>query len=174
MFPSDNTTVFDQVGRLLSRPTRRVPKNCLAFGLESEALESRALLSAATLQIAGCAPANVIQAGPKIAVAPLTVNGMWNMNITSGSHQGSATTTITQTGAKGTFALSYANFDAVTFTGKLNKNNQFLGSAKILVNGKNVGVKLTVSFSGGANPTSFSGFIKQGSKVLEAFTGSKL
>lgn len=174
MFRWLTNSLFAPLSVTARQSAKRVPQTRAFWGMELEQLESRALLSAAAMQVDDPAPAEVIKLGRKNVVVIPSVQGQWNVNVSGASHPGTAMATVTQTGTKGTISLSYANFDSVTFVGKLNTKNQFIGSAKVPLNGKNVTVKITATFGAGASPTTFTGVVKQGSKVRETLTGTKL
>jgi hypothetical protein len=171
------------------QPTRRVLKVRSGWGIETEQLEQRALLSAANSSAALENPvADVSTVSRKATPTQFpTVSGVWNVT-SSGEFSGSGTVTMTQQGAKVTSVVAIEGLETFTLVGRFKKKSPDELTAKsprLAVPGFPIDVRLTITItfpSGDLNPTTFAGDVKApfvgsvaslaGTKPLENITAA--
>ena len=196
------TALLGKLATTSSASTKRTPLGKNRFGLETEQLENRALLSATAMQDESLAPAALVGAAvPRKVNVPQNVAGTWDLTGTGagvlksvGTQTGSAV--FTQQGSTVVMTLSVAGLEAkatITLplkgskasanvnipglgefpaTGTASKNKLSL-TGKTEIDGKKVTIKLDLKFASGATPKSFTGTIKVGGKTVFKFEGDK-
>jgi hypothetical protein len=151
-------------GVLAVQPNRRVLKVRSGWGIETEQLEQRALLSAANSSAALENPvADVSTVSRKATPTQFpTVGGVWNVTST-GEFSGSGTVTMTQKGAKVTSVVAIEGLETFTLVGRFKKKSPDELTAKsprLAVPDFPIDVRLTITItfpSGNLNPTTFMG-----------------
>ena len=195
-------TLAGNLAATAASPAKRTPLGRNRWGLETEQLESRALLSASALHADDSAlPAMIEAAVPRKAAAIQNVAGTWVVTgnglgkLTSlGDVEGTAsftqqptkiimefsvdgidataTITLPLKGSKTTAVIKIEGLAAINVSGTVTKNNISF-KGKVPVNGKNTPVELAVKFASGENPETFTGTLKATGKVVLKFQGEK-
>ncbi len=154
---------------LTGQPAKRISKPRQGWGIQTELLEDRALLSAASCDMADPhVKAHVSHATEKAMVTYPNVAGHWNVTVT-GQIQGTGTVDIVQTGKKHNKIVStihVTGFDTFEIKGTFKAKTPFTlsgSSPKLEVPEFPIPVKLTLTINfpaGNPNPTTFTGTVK--------------
>lgn len=155
---------------LIGQPAKRISKPRQGWGIQTEMLEDRALLSAATCDMPDSdVKAHVSHAEQKrMAVQYPNVAGHWNLTIT-GQFQGTGTVDIVQSGKKHNKLVStihITGFETFQTQGTLKAKTPFTitaSSPRLDVPEFPIPVKLTLTINfpqGNLNPTTFNGTVK--------------
>lgn len=188
MSQSSWSALWEKLGLAASQPSKRTEKGRIGWGTQTEQLENRALLSAATCPVDPNAPAetavqrNVHERKKPPVVFP-TINGTWDVTVTGGQFNGatgSAVISVTRPKATRppviTSVVNITGVPAIHSSGKFNtKNNHLIeGSANLDIPGfGNHKVNLTITFDPGNDPQHFTGKVAIGKAItLATFTGT--
>ncbi|MDB5391048.1 MAG: hypothetical protein JWM11_6694 [Planctomycetaceae bacterium] len=151
------------------RPAKRVLRLRNGWGIETEQLENRALLSAANpngvVEHTDAADVGIVAPRKAQPVHFPSVQGTWNVTST-GEFSSSGTVTMTQNGAKVTSVVAIEGLETFTLVGRFKKkspNELTAKSPRIAVPDFPVDVRLSISITfpqGNLAPTSFTGDVR--------------
>ncbi|MDB5392103.1 MAG: hypothetical protein JWM11_7749 [Planctomycetaceae bacterium] len=183
MSQSNWIALWEKLGLVGAYPTKRVEKAQVRWGTQTEELENRALLSAATHPVD--TSATVEAATNKHMKPPVvypTIAGSWHVTATGviGDTAGTAVITVTQKKPNSkpviTSVITVEGVSAIHSTGKFDTENDHVisGKAKVAIPGVgNPTVTLKITFDPGTNPTHFSGTVSIGKAApLVTFNGN--
>ena len=145
---------------------KRVVKKRSGWGIETEQLENRALLSASGRGAGNHeAEAHVVGVNRRAPVQFPAISGTWNVTAT-GDFAGSGVVNITQNGKKVTSTIQIDGLGTFTATGTFRNGKPFELTSKtprMELPGAPIKLRLTIAITfpqGNLNPTTFSGQVK--------------
>ena len=167
MNPLNVHKLLSKLGWRRQESAKRIPKNRNTWGSETEQLENRALLSAASCDMSEPAvSAQVAQAGRRRApVQYPDIAGQWNVTST-GRFSGAGTVTITQTGKTVTSTINIEGLGEFTSTGTFKRREPFVlkfKTPRLDIPDTSIDLRLSVQINfptGNLNPTTFTGTVK--------------
>ena len=166
MNPLNVQKLLSQLGWGARESAKRIPKNRNTWGSETEQLENRALLSAASCDMAEPAvSAQVAHARRRAPVQYPDIAGQWDVTAT-GQFEGTGTVNITQDGKRVTSTINIEGIGEFTAKGTFKRREPFVlkfRTPRLDVPDFPIDVRLSVQInfpSGNLTPTTFTGTVK--------------
>ena len=164
-------TWFQSLGLLARQPAKRISISKQRWGYQTECLEDRALLSAASVA-PDTTPADVATANARAAVQYPQVSGSWDVEVAG---LGVGTATFVQRNARVVATVDIPGVGEIKLRGRFSRDNptEFVSNTRVkLPEIGRVKLHTEVNFPNETNPTTFTG-TSVGGQLNLVLTGTK-